>query len=504
MLQKIEGTAGRFLRNTCGGATSIAAVAVTIMTLGGAALIVDHNHLVGQRDILMAAADAASLAATLELNKLPDTLNDDEVRRRVLPVARKYATLNVLGNVSDPNITDRDITLTFNIDKDVGVVTTRVEANTGKTLVSSWLYSYFGPGSIAGRAGVESAQRIVEVVLAIDVSTSMDFDLDGNNVGHANSNSRMAIVKQSATDLVGILQPSANSGISVGIVPWNIRVKLNPQMRATWVANGWAEYPQSRYFAALYRCNPQGTCIPPSATENLPANPPHQWQGCLDEHRVSGGHADITPASEWFDHPSDGTFAQAIYATMFGWGYACVTNPAPSDLRKQRCYGSNTDGISDVIDNLTPERCNSRRSPILPLTFDRTALDAFIGAMEPVVGATHSAVGVLWGQRLLTPAWSDVWGHDIHPGSGWRAQGHRAAHGRRRITSAGQQTRDCSITGAGYARAAACTAAKAAGTEIFVVAAMAPSHVVGGSGRRADRMFEPGRPTRNLRIPQSQ
>ena len=60
MLQKIKGTAGRFLRDTRGGATSIAAVAVTIMTMGGAALIIDHNHLVGQRDILKSASDAAS------------------------------------------------------------------------------------------------------------------------------------------------------------------------------------------------------------------------------------------------------------------------------------------------------------------------------------------------------------------------------------------------------------------------------------------------------------
>ena len=66
MKQAIKRVAIRFLRQTRGGATSIAAVGVTMIALGGAALIVDHNHLVGQRNILQSAADAASLAATLE------------------------------------------------------------------------------------------------------------------------------------------------------------------------------------------------------------------------------------------------------------------------------------------------------------------------------------------------------------------------------------------------------------------------------------------------------
>ena len=184
MLQKIKGTAGRFLRDTRGGATSIAAVAVTIMTMGGAALIIDHNHLVGQRDILKSASDAASLAATLELNKLPDTLDDDEVRDRILPIARKYATLNVLGNVSDPDITADNVSIAFNINRGLGIVGATVEADTGKTVMSSWLYGYFGPGTVSIESGVETSETTVEVVLAIDISHSMRKNLDGADVGH--------------------------------------------------------------------------------------------------------------------------------------------------------------------------------------------------------------------------------------------------------------------------------------------------------------------------------
>ena len=207
MLQKIKGTAGRFLRDTRGGATSIAAVAVTIMTMGGAALIIDHNHLVGQRDILKSASDAASLAATLELNKLPDTLDDDEVRDRILPIARKYATLNVLGNVSDPDITADNVSIAFDINRGLGIVGATVEADTGKTLMSSWLYGYFGPGTVSIESGVETSETTVEVVLAIDISNSMHTNLAGDDVGHEDPESRMSIVKQAAADLVTILAP---------------------------------------------------------------------------------------------------------------------------------------------------------------------------------------------------------------------------------------------------------------------------------------------------------
>ena len=62
--------AGRFLRNAGGGATAIVAGAVTVMAVGASALIVDHNWLVDQRDVLKKASDAAAVAATMELKRL--------------------------------------------------------------------------------------------------------------------------------------------------------------------------------------------------------------------------------------------------------------------------------------------------------------------------------------------------------------------------------------------------------------------------------------------------
>ena len=66
-------TIRRFLRGTRAAATAIAAAAVTVMTVGGAALVSDHVWLVDQRDALKSASEAAGVAATLEMGHLMDT-----------------------------------------------------------------------------------------------------------------------------------------------------------------------------------------------------------------------------------------------------------------------------------------------------------------------------------------------------------------------------------------------------------------------------------------------
>ena len=86
----------RFVRDTRAGATAIAAAAVTVMTVGGAALISDHAWLVDQRDVLKTAADAAGIAATLEMTRLAgEAHTDDELKDVLKPVVKRYILLNL-------------------------------------------------------------------------------------------------------------------------------------------------------------------------------------------------------------------------------------------------------------------------------------------------------------------------------------------------------------------------------------------------------------------------
>ncbi len=484
MFHTIRAIGGRFLRDTRGGAAAIAATAVIIMTLGGGALIIDHNHLVGQRDILKSAADAASLAATLRLNSLPDTLSDDDIRDNVLSFARKYAVLNVLGNVNDRDMTAEDVILTFDMDRDLMTVNTTVAADTGKTLISSWLYGYAGPGRVATAAGVESVETTLEVVLAIDVSASMEEDLSGSDVGHADPNSRMSIVKQAAIEMVNVLQPSADTGVAVGVVPWDLYVRLDSALRATWTTNNWATYPRTRYYGGTYECWPPATCTPPSATQRMGGSPPI-WRGCLDEQRISGDLGDITAETHWFDHPSQQAFAQAIYPAEFGVAYDCEQTPLPSGFLRQSCYGRPGRGRSSRVDSRRDAQlsCGSARPSMLPLSTEQADIVTYIDALEPGGSDTHSGLGLLWGQRLLTPEWRDAWGDSTYPVD-------NDANVRKAIvlltdgddTQCGDVDTDCSVTRLGYHRADVCDAVKDSGSEIFVVAAMPPRDVRGDLG----------------------
>ena len=76
---------------------------------------------------------------------------------------------------------------------------------------------------------------------------------------------------------------------------------------------------------------------------------------------------------------------------------------------------------------------------------------------------------------MLTPAWRDVWGDREHPvdqGADVRKAIVLLTDGNDSMCSTLDS--DCSITRMGYDRADACTAVKAAGSEVFVVAAMLP------------------------------
>ena len=486
----------RFLAETRAGATTFTAVGITIMVVGCAALIIDHDHLVGQRDLLKSAADAASMAATLELPGLPRTLSDEDTESRLVAVARKYAVLNVLGNVDDLDLEPEDIVVTLDVDRAAGTVSATVQADIGETLMASWLFDYMGPSTIMTRSGVESAGSAVEAVLAIDVSNSMSFTLD-MRYPRPGLESRMDIVKRAALNLVDILDPNEEGRVAVGVVPWHNVVRLDPQTQHHWDQNGWAKYPQSRRYAAAYYCTPESTCTVTDLTQSLPASPASEWQGCVDEHRISQvrGHADLPAIDDVLRPPGDLAFAQSYGPPLRWTAYDCLVPPLPDDYRYQACYNSDSVDPDLAAANrhfsIPPQRdCGGDVPPILPLTPDRAEIEAAISNLTPVGNRTYSVLGLLWGQRLLAPAWRDSWDGEVHPidpetdeGAGVRKVIVLLTDGQDDLC--GPQDPACETNPVGFPRAAACAAAKAAGSEIFVITAMRPDNV---SGDMADAL----------------
>ena len=474
----------RFLRETR-AAVGITAAAVSIMVLGAAALIGDHLWMVGKRDLLKSAADAAAIAATSELRRRPASESDAQVEAALQPLAERYARFNVLGNTAG-EIEPEDIEVTLEVDRAAGTVGVAVKADVADTLFAKLLYGYEGPGEVTIRAGAERETTRAEVVLAMDVTESMVLNLAGVRRALEGEPSRMEIVRRAAHLLVDILDPGdEESMIAVGVVPWHINVRLNETMRADWERDGWAVYPVSKTYPWPYRSD--GNSRPPA--ETWPMRPkPEDWKGCLDQRALREGNP---PPGLGTALPSAAPFTMAFFPVMPMTSYQCRDLSSDSFSRGfiQTCYHGPTfeetstpcPGTSCGQTRETPQRlCTDNRgdafAPILPLSRDMGDVRRTIDALIPVAGtATYSTMGLVWGRRLLNPEWRPVWGGEVHPvdPDGEDTLGVRKAIV---LLTDGEDNYDDDL-GAAPDRDAACTAAKRAGIEIFVVAAMNPDKI---------------------------
>ena len=352
--------AADFVRQERGAATTFVAFVVTLMTIGGAALISDHVWLVDQRDTLKLASNAAGIAATQEMNHvLADNprITDDDLNAALKPVAQAYIIAN-LQHISGDRYDRAVDTLAVEVraDRSRGKVDVSAQADLGGFLFASHLPFLSGVEQIeetAAEARTESVTNPIEVVLAIDVSASMERTLTGGT----GTPSRMGIVKEAANHLVGILNPAAGSKVAIGVVPWHILVRLDDAARQSWESKGWADYPSSRRYAAAYACKTMPNCTSLDETQSLPADPGEEWQGCLDEHRVSAaGKADLPLIADLLDHPSENPFSpRPSSRPCKGWPTNVCNPRLPDNLdyqyllrrgRNRRQWGLQRNGCS--------------------------------------------------------------------------------------------------------------------------------------------------------------
>ena len=480
-------TVYRFLRETRAGATAIAAVAVTMMTLGGAALIVDHVWLVHQRDLLKSATDAAAIAATLELQDFSRTMSDEDAATRLQPVAERYVWFNLAGNLSEASRTKMSETLDVKVevDQSLGSIDVTANADLGGTLLSRWLYAYTGPKMTAD-SGVEGSLGATEIVLAIDTTGSMDSSLDGSTQGGPDS--RMSIVKKAAVDLVDVLESFPNSVVAVGIVPWTWRVRLNASTRARWETDGWAVYPTERTYPHPTRGPPGSERYLPE-TQSLPARSRlpqacRAWLGCPDM-RLANDRPSFSTT-----HPSVEPFVMNYYTDRTTYpdlqyvSYQCqdYTRAESRDRGGEEplCYdldsapsGQNLCGSGDIQPGgpwrVHPQDDCQGSSTVTPLSSNLTAVRSAIRGLRSGGGATYSSAGVAWGIRLLDASWRDAWGDSVHPMD--------RTTGVQKVLVLLTDGQDNSRRDAFRYRQAGCTAAKNAGIIVFTIAAMHPDKV---------------------------
>ena len=486
--ERVSAVVYRFLRETRAGATTIAAVAVTMMTLGGTALIVDHVWLTDQRDLLKSATDAAAIAATLELQDISGTLSDEDAATSLHPIAERYVRFNLAGNLPEASRAKMSDTLvvTVEVDQSLGSIDVTADADLGGTLLSKWLLAYSGPEKMEADSGVEGSLGATEIVLAIDTTGSMHYSLDGSTRGGPTS--KMAIVKKAAVDLVDVLESFPNSVVAVGIVPWTWRVRLNASTRARWETEGWAVYPTERTYPHPTRGPPGSDRYLPE-TQSLPARSRlpqayRAWLGCPDM-RLEDDRPSFSAT-----HPSVEPFAMNYYTIHTSSpdnqyvSYQCqdYTRAESRDRGGEEplCYdldsapsGQNLCGGGDIRSGgpwrVHPQDDCHHSSEVMPLSSNLTAVRRAIRGLDSGGASTYSSVGVAWGIRLLDSSWRDAWGDSAHPMD--------RTTGVQKVLVLLTDGHDNSRHDAFRHRQAGCTAAKNAGIIVFTVAAMHPDDV---------------------------
>lgn len=472
----------RFWRDTGAAATALMGVAVVVMSVGAGAYISDHLWIFDQRDKLKSATDAASVAAMVEMNDIllenPD-IDDEELHTVVEDVARRFVTANLADLPPDryANAVE-SLQLEVTVDQPESGLSVQAEADLGGFLFSSMLPLLSGVtpvSSVGVSSGAQQALAPTQVVLAIDASRSMSMNFNGNDPGPGES-SKGDLTKEAAKALVDFLNPNAHNQVSIGVVPWDVLVRLDRDARQVWNDEGWAEYPQSRRYGAAYSCRPISNCRGTAVrNEQLRPTPP-RWRGCLEEHRVSeSGHAERPPDEDLLEHPSTLPFAEEIFSASFGFAYNCQQLPAPGNFGSHYCYNRGQNTHPHIGVRSAQHLCQV--SPMRPLSSDATAIKSHIDQLEFEGYLTYSALGVLWAQRMLMHQWANVWDGDVDP-----IDPSVEGYVRRVIvlftdgvdTRCGPFTfhRNCTFWDVGLARSVACSAAKAEGTEIFVVAAI--------------------------------
>ena len=463
----------RFAASRQAGATAITAMAFTLMSLMGVAFVGDHVYLAHQRDTLKFASDAAGLATALHMGKTDPGLSDEELNKKLMPIAKRYILANLPEKWRAQTADNLKVTLTPN--RVASTVDVSAEASLGGTafgsLLGNWGWSGIGSRVRVG-SGSERITSVTEVVLVIDVTKSMLYNLRGNQP--SGPNSRIEIVKRAAADLVDILKPDGDdhSRVAIGIVPWSYYVRFDSATATTWETQKWATYPTQRYYPDPYVGAPSGGET--FDADTIPAKGSRSWNGCTDQRLKNGIDppnflaSTPDPLDMSLTTPDLEPFTMNFYTPMLSTTDVPVSLPCRAGLSPyNRCYVGWGGGYKLAAQSECPPSASSLKT----LTTDKPAIKAAIKSLSPIGSATYSTVGLIWGRRLLAPTWRSVWGHAIHPVD--PAQEPKPQKALVLLTDGEDNHLSWHIVNAH--RQKVCGAVKADGIKVFVIAALVPN-----------------------------
>jgi Flp pilus assembly protein TadG len=411
VLRRVITAAGRLAKDQRGNALIITAAAIIpIMACIGGGLDISRAYLVKSR--LNEACDAASLAGRRAMT------NEDITT--ATPEATKFFNFNFPQNYMGtssftPNITHPD----------TGVVRVTASTTTPTTLMK-----LFGYGSIPVSVTCDATQNFdnIDVLLVLDTTGSMAYDMAGNFKGDSNSASKMYGLRQAVLALFDQLKPAqdqlAAQGLRLryGIVPYSSAVnvgKLVYAQNSSYMISGNYTY-QSRY--PNWTTNKKGQTVfgswtyapvsynisnfvagnsltTPTGTNG--ANVTFNWGGCIEERQTTSS---ITGSSSTTSIPSN---AYDLNIDLIPSSNADKWRPYLADTYANGYTTAEYDRTNSSSGSSPQEACPQQAARLT--TWDRTSLQNYVNSMYSD-GGTYHDLGMIWGARFLSP--NGIFGSD--------------------------------------------------------------------------------------------
>ena len=251
------------------GAIGVPGVLVAAMLVGATALPVANVNLKADNQRMEDAAAAAGLAATGKMRAAGGGVSEQTLRQ----AADLYARLNLLDLPPDARRKAlQSLDLHMTTDTDAQTVQVDLSATLpGRNVVTALLAAAGADGATlpektTGTSRVQCISDKVELVLAIDMTKSMNAQIEQTGVSGAQWPERIEQTVAVAAEMVDNIQRLCSDlELKVGIVPWASTVKIPDGQEKRWKDNGWID--RSRFTLR-------------GADQDVEAQ---QWGGCLED-----------------------------------------------------------------------------------------------------------------------------------------------------------------------------------------------------------------------------
>lgn len=430
----------KLIRGTCSAASRLAGLGscergsvaplvgvAMIMLVAAVGVAIDIGRGQVAQSKLQSSLDAAGLAAGAMVGQ---TLDTDDLK----PEAEKYLRSNFAGQTIDASITGFDLELA----EDQSVVTLEATATLPTTFMR-----VFGQQKIdvAARSEITRETKGLEVAVVLDVTGSMDDPVGGTGPG--STDKKITVLRIAAKDLINILFGTNDTvdDLWVGIVPFSQSVNIGTN-HADWMTDLDSYLEQNRCVGPNDHSNWNHTHVNgETEPDYCPTNGPNVSTRTKPHTLVDAYMFADDPTPPKVNGPGISPAAPALMSSWYfkphTWG-GCVlerwatnrdtTDDPPSTEKWDTYFVPDTDGGNnnwrrnsgsyavDVANDISANK-GCPQQPITTLTNVKATLITAIDNLVNPRGNTHIPVGGVWGWRLLSPKWRNLWGGDMNANS---------------------------------------------------------------------------------------